>query len=310
MDLYKLSEKNRLGEGTYGMVFKGKEKATGRDVAVKRAKSEVCVEEGLPCTVIREIGILQWINEEGEHVVQLENHFIEEGGDHSTFLVFEKHECDLKRFTEKNCSWVGGTKKRGLLRPQLIKHLMKEMVLGVELMHTQGMIHRDLKPQNILVTSNNLKKPIVRIADLGLARNPTLPVKAYTHEIMTLWYRAPEVLLGGNYTHQVDMWSVGCIFAELFQGRPLFHADCEIHQLIKIFEMLGVPHEGIWPGVTRLPNWHEYPNFRPGKLKETMMEFMGGDASALDLLSKMLHYDPAQRIHASEALQHPYFNGV
>ncbi|GMH36496.1 hypothetical protein BSKO_04364 [Bryopsis sp. KO-2023] len=307
MELYKFAETDKLGEGTFGTVFQGSEISSGRTVAAKRAKSSACQDEGIPVTVIREVGMLKLLNQEGEHIVRLENHFFEEEKDPSVLLVFEKHECDMKKFADKHCSRFPGSAKNGSLRPTLIKHLMKELLIGVNQLHSQCVAHRDLKPQNILVSTKPNSKPVVRIADLGMARNLTMPISTYTHEVVTLWYRAPEILLGGHYTYQIDMWSVGCIFAELFLGKPLFRADCEIYQLINIFEMLGLPNEEIWPGVTKLPCWHEYPRFKPGKLNTKMEECMNGDNDALDLLVKMLHCNPSQRIHAFDALQHPYF---
>ncbi|GMH38034.1 hypothetical protein BSKO_05918 [Bryopsis sp. KO-2023] len=272
MDRYSLGKRKLLGEGTYGEVFLSRERSSERVVAVKRAKAEVCPEEGIPVSVIREVGMLKWMNEESEHIVRLEDHFFDE--DHSVLL-----------------------------------HIMKELLTGVEKLHVNCIVHRDLKPANILVSTAPNEKPTVRIADMGLARNLTVPVSTYTHEVMSLWYMAPEILLGGQYTYQIDMWSMGCIFAELFLGKPLLRGECYFTQLLAIFQMLGSPNEEIWPGVTELPSWMNFPEFEPGELNTTMEECMRGDQDALDLLMKMLHCDPSQRIHASDALKHPYFAG-
>ncbi|GMH37961.1 hypothetical protein BSKO_05845 [Bryopsis sp. KO-2023] len=237
---------------------------------------------------------------------RLKDHFFDDEGD--LLMVFEKHECDLSKFIDKRRPRVHNGPKS--LKPDLIKHLMKELLTGVKQLHSQFVVHRDLNLQNILVstTKRDDDKPVVCIAGLGQAM--TMPISTHTHEVMMLCYRPPEILLGGHYTCQVDMWSVGCIFAQLFLGnsqKPLFDADCEFYQLINIFKMLGLPNEDIWPGVTKLPYWHdfcrhdfflhEYPRLKPGKLNTTMGEFVNGDNDALDLLVKMLHCDPSQRIH-------------
>ena len=149
----------------------------------------------------------------------------------------------------------------------------------------------------------------VKIADFGLARVFSIPIRPYTHEVVTLWYRAPEILLGSvEYSTPVDIWSAGCIFAEMFTKQPLFQGDSEIDQLYKIFRTLGTPTESIWPGVSSFkdykptfPNWHAQPL---QKVVATQ------DESALDLLSKMLNYDPSHRITAKGALAHPYFKDV
>ena len=163
-------------------------------------------------------------------------------------------------------------------------------------------MHRDLKPQNLLVDKANM---ILKIADLGLGRAFSVPVKSYTHEIVTLWYRAPEVLLGGShYSTPVDIWSVGCIFAEMARKQPLFPGDSELQQLLHTFKLLGTTDENIWPGVTKLRDWHEFPQWKPQDLKKIGPQL---DDNGIYLLQQMLEFDPAKRIHATEALNHPYF---
>ncbi|KAG2585340.1 hypothetical protein PVAP13_6KG384006 [Panicum virgatum] len=141
---------------------------------------------------------------------------------------------------------------------------MYQLCKGVAFVHGRGVLHRDLKPHNLLM---DRKTMALKIADLGLSRAITVPLKKYTHEILTLWYRAPEVLLGArHYSTPVDMWSVGCIFAELVTNNPLFPGDSELQQLLHIFKLLGTPNEQVWPGVGKLPDWHEYPQWKPTKL--------------------------------------------
>jgi cyclin-dependent kinase len=148
----------------------------------------------------------------------------------------------------------------------------------------------------------------LKIADLGLARAFTLPMKKYTHEILTLWYRAPEVLLGAtHYSTAVDMWSVGCIFAELVTNQAIFQGDSELQQLLHIFKLFGTPNEEMWPGVSTLKNWHEYPQWKPSTLSSAVPNL---DEAGVDLLSKMLQYEPAKRISAKMAMEHPYFDDL
>uniref|UniRef100_A0A061S2I9 cyclin-dependent kinase n=1 Tax=Tetraselmis sp. GSL018 TaxID=582737 RepID=A0A061S2I9_9CHLO len=199
------------------------------------------------------------------------------------------------------------------LPKRLIKSFLYQLIKGVAHCHKHGVMHRDLKPQNLLVDDSNPEQPLLKIADLGLARAFSIPVKSYTHEIVTLWYRSPEVLLGGtHYSTPVDMWSVGCIFAEMVRKTPLFPGDSEYQQLLHIFKVLGTPNEQTWSGVNRFRDWHEYPQWQPQDLT-TLFKYKDTDLlepSGLDLLKKMLKYDNSQRISAKEALNHPYFNDL
>ena len=176
------------------------------------------------------------------------------------------------------------------------------MLSGICHCHRHRILHRDLKPQNLLIDTNqNLK-----IADFGLARAFCLPIKTYTHEVVTLWYRAPEILMGAKkYSTPVDIWSLGCIFAELAIGRPVFAGDSEIDQLFKIFRVLGTPNERSYPGVSNLP---DFKNTFPQWNQQDLNTFVPGvNGNGIDLLAKMLVVDPSQRISAKLALMHPYF---
>ncbi|KAL5222292.1 hypothetical protein ABZP36_027005 [Zizania latifolia] len=166
-------------------------------------------------------------------------------------------------------------------------------------------MENDLKPQNLLIDK---EKGMLKIADLGLGRAFTVPMKSYTHEIVTLWYRAPEVLLGStHYSTGVDIWSVGCIFAEMVRRKALFPGDSELQQLLHIFRLLGTPTDEQWPGVTSLRDWHEFPKWKPDDLGRAVPSL---EPEGVDLLSKMLQYDPANRISAKAAMEHPYFNSL
>ena len=149
----------------------------------------------------------------------------------------------------------------------------------------------------------------MKLADFGLARLSGLPNGPYTYEVVTLWYRAPELLLGANrYSAAVDVWSVGCIFAEMATGLPLFPGRSDIDQLFKIFQRRGTPTSEIWPAVTRLPHFNpEFPQWHQQPITNFVsMESLGSNA-AVDLLEKILQYDPDRRLVCKTALQHPYF---
>ena len=152
-------------------------------------------------------------------------------------------------------------------------------------------------------------KGVIKLADFGLARAFGIPVRVYTHEVVTLWYRAPEVLLGGQrYSTPVDIWSIGCIYAEMVTKKPLFHGDSEIDQLFRIFRTMGTPNEETWPGVSSLPDYKpSFPCWKQNVLKALVPEM---DDSGLDLLQKMIIYDPNKRISGKAALLHPYFDNL
>lgn len=280
----------KVGDGTYGVVYKARDKTTGGLVALKKIRLEA-EDEGVPSTAIREISLLKHLAH--ANIVTLHDAIYQEG---RLYLVFEYLDQDLKRHMDLTV---------GPLKPNLVKSYMYQLLKGMCFCHSRGVLHRDLKPQNLLIDqSGNLK-----LADFGLARAVSVPVRLYTHEIVTLWYRAPEVLLGsstfGKYSSPVDMWSIGCIFAEMVTKEPLFPGDSEIDELYRIFRALGTPNEQVWPGVSQLPNFKDtFPQWTPKPLAELLPEF---SPLALDLLSKMLVYEPSQRISSRAALQHPYF---
>ena len=243
--------------------------------------------EGIPSTALREITILRELNH--PNIVKLIDVVLHNS---KLYLLFEFIECDLRKFLI--------TYKYNLLNENLIKNFLFKILDAVAFCHSKKIIHRDLKPQNILTEKDG---EIVKVADFGLARAFSIPIRPYTKEVLTLWYRAPELLLGINeYSTPVDIWSIGCIFAELILRQPLFKGEYEIEQLFKIFHLLGTPNKDIWPDVESLPNYSkEFPKFKPLKLENY---FIGLDKNGIDLLKQMLKYDPNQRITAKQALMH------
>jgi len=227
-----------LGEGTYGKVLKARCRQTGLFRAMKQMKLGSHSEEGVPSTAIREVAILKELQH--ENIVQLLDVFCKPG---ELILVFELLNSDLKKYMRS----LGGK-----LTPHQVCDFSKQLLTGIEFCHANRIIHRDLKPQNLLIDNGT----VLKIADFGLARAFSLPIPQYTHEVVTVWYRPLEILLGSKlYSVPVDMWGVGCIVAEMATGAPLFAGDSEIDTAFKIFQKLGTPNETIWPGVSELPDF-------------------------------------------------------
>lgn len=220
------------------------------------------------------------------------------------YLVFEYVAHDLKTFMDQYQTSNDPAERRGLPVP-MVKSFMTQMLSGVAFCHTYRVLHRDLKPHNLLISADGTQ---LKLADFGLARLSGLPNGPYTHEVVTLWYRAPELLLGTNrYSAAVDVWSVGCIFAEMATGTPLFPGRTDIDQLFKIFQRRGTPNPDIWPIVTRLPYYNaEFPQWPVHPITDFVSLEALGSTNAADLLTKILQYDPDQRIACRAALQHPY----
>jgi cyclin-dependent kinase 2 len=280
----------KLGEGTYGVVYKAKDNTSNTIVAIKKIRLEN-EEEGMPSTAMREIAILKELNH--PNIVRLEN-VIYQPQEKRLNLIFEYLEFDMKKYMK--------SLKVPLTRKQ-VKGLMRQLLEGIIHCHNRRIIHRDLKPQNLLIDKEN---EILKIADFGLARAFSVPIRTLTHEIETLWYRAPEVLLGQReYSLGVDTWAIGCIFVELHERRPLFIGDSEIDQIFKIFQFHGTPTEKEWPGISQIPDFKPtFPKFKPMNPFNVVKSM---DPDAVDLMMKLVALDPAKRISAVEALKHEYF---
>merc|ERR1719331_673694 len=248
-------------------------------------------EEGVPSTAIREIALLKELSH--QNVVRLLDVFCKPN---KLVLVFEFLENDLKKYMKAS---------NGRLQPVQVKNFAFQLCKGVEFCHANRIIHRDLKPQNLLI-DNRLR---LKIADFGLARAFTVPVPKYTHEVVTVWYRPLEILLGSKlYSVPVDLWSIGCVMAEMATGSPLFAGDSEIDTAFKIFQKLGTPTEAIWPGVSELPDFKPtFPRWSHkgwANIRNTQAQV---GTSGVDVLDRLMRYNPRTRVSAREALQHPYF---
>jgi len=216
-------------------------------------------------------------------------------GGESIFIVMEFVDHDLKGLMEEM--------KQPLLASE-VKCLMQQLILAIAHLHDNWVLHRDLKTSNLLYSSRG----ILKVADFGLAREYGSPLKPYTHNVVTLWYRAPELLLGQKlYTPAIDVWSLGCIFAELIAKEPLLPGRSELDQIDKIFKLLGTPNDKIWPGFSSLPGSKKI-NFALQPYNNLRTKFPLLTDGGFDLLNRMLTYDPSRRITCAEALKHPYFS--
>jgi len=283
---------NRIEEGTYGVVYRAKEKATDKVVALKRLKMEK-EREGFPITSLREVCTL--LKAHHENVVRVQE-IVVGNSIEKIYIVMEYVEHDLKALME--------TMKQPFLVGE-VKTLLLQLLRGVHHLHDNWILHRDLKTSNLLLNHRG----ILKIGDFGLAREYGSPLRPYTPIVVTLWYRAPELLLGTKeYKCPIDVWSVGCIFAEFLAQKALFPGKSEIMQLNLIFAELGTPSEKIWPGYSDLPivkktTFTDYPyNKLRKRFGATELSNTG-----FDLLNRFLTYSPDLRITAYEALQHEWF---
>lgn len=287
---------NKIEEGTYGVVYRARDKRTEEIVALKRLKMEK-EKEGFPITSLREINTLL----KGQHpnIVTVREIVVGSNMD-KIFIVMDYVEHDLKSLMETM------RHKKQMFTPGEVKCLLKQLLSAVAHLHDNWILHRDLKTSNLLLSH----KGILKVGDFGLAREYGSPLKSYTPVVVTLWYRAPELLLcTKEYSTPIDMWSVGCIFAELLLMNALFPGKSEVDQLNRVFKELGTPNEHIWTGFNKLPavqkmKFNDYPvsNLRS---KFSMLSELG-----LALLTGFLTFDPTKRLTAEKAIDNPYFNEV
>ncbi|KAH6661355.1 serine threonine protein kinase [Truncatella angustata] len=296
---------NDIEEGAYGWVARAKDLRTNRVVALKRLKLDDSPQNriGLPETGLREIQILKDCSH--RNIVDLHDVVVNDGAAdsrpgkiESIFLVLEFVEHDLKTILED------------MPEPFLaseVKTLVQQLAAGVGYLHENWILHRDLKTSNLLLNNRGQLK----IADFGMARyvgDP--PPPKLTQLVVTLWYRAPELLLGAKtYDNKVDMWSIGCIFGELLTREPLLQGRNEVDELTKIFELCGIPTEESWPGFRRLPNARtlRLPKSSATTGSVIRAKFPLLTAAGSGLLNSLLSLDPEQRPGAREMLKHEYF---
>ncbi|CAN8185219.1 unnamed protein product [Coccothraustes coccothraustes] len=308
--MQKYEKLEKIGEGTYGTVFKAKNRETHEIVALKRVRLDDD-DEGVPSSALREICLLKELKH--KNIVRLHDVL---HSDKKLTLVFEFCDQDLKKYFD-SCN--------GDLDPEIVKSFMYQLLKGLAFCHSRNVLHRDLKPQNLLINRNGELK----LADFGLARAFGIPVRCYSAEVVTLWYRPPDVLFGAKlYSTSIDMWSAGCIFAALqnrdpwgvgssenedpLEWEPLSAGQggrcwCSVSPWwpLTVPTLLGTPTEEQWPAMAKLPDYKPYPMYPATTSLVNVVPKL--NATGRDLLQNLLKCNPVQRISAEEALQHPYF---
>uniref|UniRef100_A0A2K6E7L1 Cyclin-dependent kinase 5 n=1 Tax=Macaca nemestrina TaxID=9545 RepID=A0A2K6E7L1_MACNE len=268
----------KIGEGTYRTVFKAENRETHEMVALKWVRLDDN-DEGETC-LLKEL----------KHKNIVRFHDVLHGNKKLT-LVFEFCYQDLKKYFD-SCN--------GDLDPEIVKSFLFQLVKGLGFCHSRNVLHRDLKPQNLLINRNGELK----LADFGLSRAFGIPISG----VVTLWNRPPDVLFGAKlYSTSIDMWSAGCIFAELVNaGQPLCPGNDVDDQLKRILWLLGAPTEEQWPSMPKLPDYKPYPMYPATTFLVYVVPKL--NATGKDLLQNLLKCNPVQCISAEEALQHPYFS--
>ncbi len=302
-EVSKYEKQAKIGQGTFGEVFKARDKKNkSKIVALKKVLMEN-EKEGFPITALRELRILQLLRHENiVNLIEICRTKATQFNKHkSTFyLVFDFCEHDLAGLLSNfNVKFSLGE----------IKKVMQQLLNGLYYIHSNKIIHRDMKAANVLIT----KQGVLKMADFGLARaisiNKNGQPNRYTNRVVTLWYRPPELLLGErNYGPAVDLWGAGCIMAEMWTRSPIMQGNTEQHQLTLIAQLCGAITPEVWPGVENLDlyNKMDLPKGSKRRVKERLKHYVK-DAYACDLIDKLLWLDPSKRIDSDNALNHDFF---
>lgn len=283
---YEFTSPNRTNQ-----VYKGRNKRSGQLVALKEIQLDM--EEGTPSTTVREISLMKSLR----HINILNLQEVLHAENAKLVLVFDYMDLDLRRYID-----IYGEGR--VIDAFTARWFAFQILQGVGYCHANGILHRDLKPANLLVQKAT---GVLKIADFGLARAFFIPIAELSSHVVTLWYRAPEVLMESKmYDTGIDIWSVGCIVAELFSDGALWAGSDEIQQLMLIFRVMGTPTDLTWPGVEALTGYPAmYPRFLPVDLGMTLPRM---DMVGVDLVGRLLQVCPAARIDAANALRHPWFD--
>ena len=283
----------KIGEGTYSTVYMGckitTDEANNQKVAIKKYRSEDS-DTNVNVTTLRELSILQELDH--PNIISILNVYIDEND--TIRMVMDLFPATLQNYLDR---------KYYKITIDIIKQWMYMILDGLNYLHSNNVMHRDIKPSNILVGPqlNQLK-----IADFGFAKQISKEDRRHSPQIYSLYYRPPEILLGvKEYDTSVDIWSIGCIMAEIINRKFLFPGDNEIDQLFRIFKIMGAPSDTLWPAGTKLPNYALiFPKWTAQPIQTLVPNFH--DLDGLDLLGKLLVLDPIGRITARDALNHPF----
>ncbi|VDM08039.1 unnamed protein product [Wuchereria bancrofti] len=276
----------------FANVYKAKDTETNEFVAIKKIKlgSRHEAMDGVNRTALREIKLLQELHH--ENIIGLLDVI---GHKTNIQLVFDFMETDLEHLVKD---------KAIILMPEHIKNMVLQMLLGLEYLHLHWVLHRDLKPNNLLINSQGR----IKIADFGLARFFGSPNRHYTYQVVTRWYRAPELLYAArSYGVGIDMWSVGCIIAELLLRVPIFPGESDIDQLVKIYSVLGTPTVEDWSGVEEFP---DFITIKPMPSIPLKSVFTAAGDDLIELIYQCLRFDPNKRWNATQALRSYYFQSM
>ncbi|XP_073149447.1 cyclin-dependent kinase A-1-like [Henckelia pumila] len=278
----------KVGKGTYSNVYKAREKITGKIVALKKVRFDTS-EPASVKFMAREIIMLKKLDH--PNIIKLEG-IATSRMQYSLYLVFDFMPSDLMKVIAR---------PEGRLTEPQVKCYMQQLLGGLQHCHEKGILHRDIKGSNLLIDKNG----VLKIADFGLANfYKNKPKRPLTSRVVTLWYRAPELLLGStDYGVGIDLWSVGCLLAEMFVGRPIMPGTNEIEQLHKIFKLCGSPSEDYWKKLKPPATFRPQQQYKP-KFRETFSYF---PESAFSLLEGLLALDPTNRGSAASALQNEFF---
>ncbi|KAL9226292.1 hypothetical protein vseg_002123 [Gypsophila vaccaria] len=286
-----------LGRGAYGIVCSSMNTSTNEKVAIKKI-SNVFDRSEEALKALRELKILRQARH--ENVIALKDVMISSMQSifKDVYMVYELMDCDLEKiiYSEQSLSY------------DHVKYFMFQLLRGVNYLHSANIVHRDLKPENVLVNAGS----DLKICDFGLSRTTKGRAQPMTEHVGTRWYRAPELLLScDTYGPSIDMWSVGCIFAELLGRQPLFPGEDSLDQLKRIINILGTQRDSDLEFITnpRVLRFLKSEAYTPGVINFSCL-YPDADPMALDLLRKMLIFNPNKRITASEALKHPYMAGL
>ncbi|KAL7712141.1 cyclin-dependent kinase [Entamoeba marina] len=267
-------------------IMKVSDKKNGKVSYLKLYKSDSV--DGLSPLSLREVSILQRIQH--ENIVKMMDYYC---GLEGTYILFEYYEQDLDHYI---------TSFSGEISIHTIQRITQQILLALQYLHSHQILHRDVKPSNIFISSDNRT---IKLSDFSLSRVVPMPLRKFTPSVVTVWYRAPEILLGNQgYGGGIDIWAVGCVIVEMITSHVLFAGDSQIGQIFKIFEVLGTPDDHMWPNANTLDYWSDnFPKFK-GSGINTICERIGDDG--IDLVTQMLQYCPQWRISAKSALEHPF----